>query len=181
MSSPAEPLLSVKDLHTSFPVRSSLLRRKIGAVHAVSGVSFDLPKGRTLGLVGESGSGKTTLARTVIGLAPPESGQVLFDGQDLLTLSGDELRQVRRQIQMIFQDPYASLNPPPHRRADHQRGLAGQPRRAAPRQVGVRGARAAGQSRAEPGPRRPLPPTSSPAGSASGSASRGRSRCGPGW
>ncbi|MET8864453.1 dipeptide ABC transporter ATP-binding protein [Nonomuraea sp. NPDC004580] len=111
MSSPAEPLLSVKDLHTSFPVRSSLLRRKIGAVHAVSGVSFDLPKGRTLGLVGESGSGKTTLARTVIGLAPPESGQVLFDGQDLLTLSGDELRQVRRQIQMIFQDPYASLNP----------------------------------------------------------------------
>ncbi|GAA2212883.1 dipeptide ABC transporter ATP-binding protein [Nonomuraea monospora] len=110
-SSPAEPLLSVRDLRTSFPVRSSLLRRKVGAVQAVSGVSFDLPAGRTLGLVGESGSGKTTLARTVIGLAPPESGQVLFDGRDLLTLPGADLRQARRQVQMIFQDPYASLNP----------------------------------------------------------------------
>ncbi|MEW9548382.1 ABC transporter ATP-binding protein [Nonomuraea sp. NPDC050783] len=111
MSSPAEPLLSVRDLHTSFPVRSTLLRRRVGAVQAVSGVSFDLPAGRTLGLVGESGSGKTTLARTVIGLAPPESGQVLLDGQDLLTLPGADLRQARRQIQMVFQDPYASLNP----------------------------------------------------------------------
>ncbi|MEV4083603.1 ATP-binding cassette domain-containing protein, partial [Nonomuraea fuscirosea] len=111
MSSPTDPLLSVRDLHTSFPIRSSVLRRKAGAVQAVSGVSFDLPAGRTLGLVGESGSGKTTLARTVIGLEPPESGQVVFDGQDLLTLPPAELRQARRQIQMIFQDPYASLNP----------------------------------------------------------------------
>ncbi|MEV5493877.1 dipeptide ABC transporter ATP-binding protein [Nonomuraea fuscirosea] len=111
MSSPTDPLLSVRDLRTSFPIRSSVLRRKAGAVQAVSGVSFDLPAGRTLGLVGESGSGKTTLARTVIGLEPPESGQVVFDGQDLLTLPPAELRQVRRQIQMIFQDPYASLNP----------------------------------------------------------------------
>ncbi len=111
MSSPTDPLLSVRDLRTSFPIRSSVLRRKAGAVQAVSGVSFDLPAGRTLGLVGESGSGKTTLARTVIGLEPPESGQVIFDGQDLLTLPPAELRQARRQIQMIFQDPYASLNP----------------------------------------------------------------------
>ncbi|MEV5888622.1 ABC transporter ATP-binding protein [Nonomuraea fuscirosea] len=111
MSSPTDPLLSVRDLRTSFPIRSSVLRRKAGAVQAVSGVSFDLPAGRTLGLVGESGSGKTTLARTVIGLEPPESGQVIFDGQDLLTLPAAELRQARRQIQMIFQDPYASLNP----------------------------------------------------------------------
>ncbi|MEU8394547.1 dipeptide ABC transporter ATP-binding protein [Nonomuraea sp. NPDC048892] len=111
MSSPADPLLSVRDLHTSFPIRSSVLRRRTGAVQAVSGVSFDLPAGRTLGLVGESGSGKTTLARTVIGLEPPESGQVLFEGRDLLTLPPAELRQARRQIQMIFQDPYASLNP----------------------------------------------------------------------
>ncbi|MBX6355976.1 MAG: ATP-binding cassette domain-containing protein [Micromonosporaceae bacterium] len=118
MSSPAEPLLSVRDLHTSFPIHSALLRRKVGEVHAVSGVSFDLPAGRTLGLVGESGSGKTTLARTVIGLERPRSGQVLFDGRDLVTLSGRrrgakaaELRRIRRQIQMIFQDPYASLNP----------------------------------------------------------------------
>ncbi|KAB8183576.1 dipeptide ABC transporter ATP-binding protein [Nonomuraea phyllanthi] len=111
MSSPADPLLSVRDLHTGFPIRSALLRRKVGTVQAVSGVSFDLPAGRTLGLVGESGSGKTTLARTVIGLAPPESGQVLFDGRDLLTLPGADLRQARRQMQMVFQDPYASLNP----------------------------------------------------------------------
>ncbi|MEV0167427.1 ABC transporter ATP-binding protein [Nonomuraea fuscirosea] len=111
MSSPTDPLLSVRDLRTSFPIRSSVLRRKAGAVQAVSGVSFELPAGRTLGLVGESGSGKTTLARTVIGLEPPESGQVIFDGQDLLTLPPAELRQARRQIQMIFQDPYASLNP----------------------------------------------------------------------
>jgi oligopeptide transport system ATP-binding protein len=104
-------LLSVRDLHTSFPIRSALLHRKVGSVQAVSGVSFDLPAGRTLGLVGESGSGKTTLARTVIGLERPESGQVLFDGQDLVTMSGAELRRTRRQIQMIFQDPYASLNP----------------------------------------------------------------------
>jgi oligopeptide transport system ATP-binding protein len=111
MSSPADPLLSVRDLHTSFPIRSALLQRKVGSVQAVSGISFDLPAGRTLGLVGESGSGKTTLARTVIGLERPESGQVLFDGRDLVTMPGAELRQTRRQIQMIFQDPYASLNP----------------------------------------------------------------------
>jgi oligopeptide transport system ATP-binding protein len=111
MSSPADPLLSARELYTSFPIRSALLRRKVGAVQAVSGVSFDLPSGRTLGLVGESGSGKTTLARTVIGLQQPESGQVLFDGQDLLTMSKPDLRQARRQIQMIFQDPQASLNP----------------------------------------------------------------------
>jgi len=104
-------LLEVRDLHTSFPIRSALLRRRIGSVQAVSGVSFELPAGRTLGLVGESGSGKTTLARTVIGLERPASGQVCFDGRDLVGLPAAELRQVRRQIQMIFQDPYASLNP----------------------------------------------------------------------
>jgi oligopeptide transport system ATP-binding protein len=111
MGSPPEPLLSVRDLHTSFPIRSALLQRKIGAVRAVAGVSFDLTAGRTLGLVGESGSGKTTLARTVIGLERPESGTVQFAGRDLLTLSAAELRHTRREIQMVFQDPYASLNP----------------------------------------------------------------------
>ena len=111
MASPAEPLLSVRDLHTSFPIRSALLQRKVGAVQAVAGVSFDLAAGRTLGLVGESGSGKTTLARTVIGLQKPQSGTVHFEGRDLLAMSGAELRHTRRQIQMVFQDPYASLNP----------------------------------------------------------------------
>ena len=108
---PVRPLLSVRDLHTTFPIRSALLRREIDRVQAVSGVSFDLPAGSTLGLVGESGSGKTTLARTIIGLQRAESGQVIFDGRDLLTMSSAELRETSRQIQMIFQDPYASLNP----------------------------------------------------------------------
>ncbi|MCP2329312.1 oligopeptide transport system ATP-binding protein [Hamadaea flava] len=107
----ASPLLAVHDLHTSFPIRSALLRRRVGSVQAVSGVSFELPAGQTLGLVGESGSGKTTLARTVIGLERPASGEVRFDGRDLVTLPAGELREIRRQIQMIFQDPYASLNP----------------------------------------------------------------------
>jgi oligopeptide transport system ATP-binding protein len=106
-----EPLLSVRDLHTTFPIRSALLRRPIGAVQAVAGVSFDLAPGRTLGLVGESGSGKSTLARTVIGLERPTSGQVLFSGRDLPTVPPAEMRRLRRDIQMIFQDPYASLNP----------------------------------------------------------------------
>jgi oligopeptide transport system ATP-binding protein len=105
------PLLSVRDLHTTFPIRSALLRRQIGTVQAVAGVSFDLPRGRTLGLVGESGSGKSTLARTIIGLERPTSGRVLFDGNDLATTSATEMRTLRRDIQMIFQDPYASLNP----------------------------------------------------------------------
>ncbi|NUR49477.1 MAG: dipeptide ABC transporter ATP-binding protein [Hamadaea sp.] len=107
----AFPLLEVCDLHTSFPIRSALLRRRIGSVQAVSGVSFGLPAGQTLGLVGESGSGKTTLARTVIGLERPASGEVRFDGRNLVTMPAAELREIRRQIQMIFQDPYASLNP----------------------------------------------------------------------
>ncbi|GAA5137486.1 ABC transporter ATP-binding protein [Pseudonocardia adelaidensis] len=106
-----EPLLSVRDLHTTFPIRSALLRRPVGAVQAVAGVSFDLAPGRTLGLVGESGSGKSTLARTVIGLERPTSGQVLFQGRDLTTVPAAEMRRLRRDIQMIFQDPYASLNP----------------------------------------------------------------------
>jgi oligopeptide transport system ATP-binding protein len=101
----------VRDLHTTFPIRSALLRRPIGAVQAVAGVSFDLAPGRTLGLVGESGSGKSTLARTVIGLERPTSGQVLFSGHDLPTVPPAEMRRLRRDIQMIFQDPYASLNP----------------------------------------------------------------------
>jgi oligopeptide/dipeptide ABC transporter ATP-binding protein len=110
-----EPLLSVRDLHTAFPIRSTLLRRQVGAVQAVAGVSFDLAPGRTLGLVGESGSGKSTLARTIIGLERATSGQVLFQGRDLTAVAPAEMRRLRRHIyrdiQMIFQDPYASLNP----------------------------------------------------------------------
>jgi oligopeptide transport system ATP-binding protein len=105
------PLLSVRDLRTSFPIRSSLLHRTVGQIRAVAGISFDLYQGSTLGLVGESGSGKSTVARTILGLEKPETGQIHYDGVDLATLSAKEMRQVRRDIQLIFQDPYAALNP----------------------------------------------------------------------
>lgn len=107
----AAPLLSVADLHTGFPIRSPFLRRTVGEIQAVAGVSFDLRPGETLGLVGESGSGKSTVARTVIGLEQPTGGTVTFQGRNLADVSGEELRALRRDIQMIFQDPYSSLNP----------------------------------------------------------------------
>ncbi|BCJ38452.1 ABC transporter ATP-binding protein [Actinocatenispora thailandica] len=111
-ATPAEPaLLSVRDLVTSFPIRSTLLRRVTGRIEAVAGVSFDLPAGQTLGIVGESGSGKSTLARTIVGLARATAGSVLFGGTDLAAAPADEVRRRRRDIQMIFQDPYTSLNP----------------------------------------------------------------------
>jgi oligopeptide transport system ATP-binding protein len=107
----AELLLSVQDLHVTFPIRSNLLRRRIGEVQAVSGVSFDLPAGQALGLVGESGSGKSTLARAIIGLEKAASGRVLFQGENLATADAATMRQARRDMQMVFQDPQASLNP----------------------------------------------------------------------
>lgn len=107
----AEPLLSVRDLHTVFPILSPLLRRRVGGIQAVSGVSFDVHPQETLGLVGESGSGKSTTARTIVGLEKAASGQVLWEGSNLLKASPKEFRRVRRDIQMIFQDPFASLNP----------------------------------------------------------------------
>jgi oligopeptide transport system ATP-binding protein len=110
-SSLREPLLSVRDLRTSFPIRSALLRRRIGSIRAVDGVSFDVQRGSTLGLVGESGSGKSTLARTIVGLERPTSGQIIFAGEDLATASAAAMRRARREVQMVFQDPQASLNP----------------------------------------------------------------------
>ena len=107
----AEPLLRVQDLVTTYPIRSALLRRTIGEVRAVDGVSFEIPRGQTVGLVGESGSGKSTLARTVIGLEQAESGSITFDGHELVGLSPKEMRPLRRDIQMVFQDPYTALNP----------------------------------------------------------------------
>ncbi|MBM3389049.1 MAG: dipeptide ABC transporter ATP-binding protein [Betaproteobacteria bacterium] len=107
----AGPLLQVRDLVKRFPVRSSLLRRTTAQVHAVDGVSFDLIKGQTLGVVGESGCGKSTMARCILRLIEPTSGQVVFDGQDVTTADRSELRALARQMQIIFQDPFASLNP----------------------------------------------------------------------
>lgn len=108
---PTTPLLSVRNLHTTFPIRSAFLRRTVGAIQAVAGVNFDLYPGETLGLVGESGSGKSTVARTIIGLESPAEGTVTFQGHDLTTASTTVLRELRRDVQMIFQDPYSSLNP----------------------------------------------------------------------
>jgi oligopeptide transport system ATP-binding protein len=111
MADPTAPLLRVRDLRTSFPLRSPILRRRAGEVRAVDGVSFDVHSGKTIGLVGESGSGKSTLARTIVGLTPATSGSVQFEGREITGLSTAQMRPVRRDIQMVFQDPYASLNP----------------------------------------------------------------------
>ena len=107
-----EPVLQVRDLVKHFPVMSrGVVRRRVGDVHAVCGVSFDLYEKETLGLVGESGSGKTTLARTVLGLESATSGQVRYRGQELTELSRRRMRPLRRELQIVFQDPYASLDP----------------------------------------------------------------------
>jgi len=105
-----EPLLSVRDLRTHFPIGGRSLFGQAAYVKAVDGVSFDVHKGETLGLVGESGCGKSTTGRTVLQLTRATSGQVLYDGRDLCALSDGEMRRMRRRLQIVFQDPYASLN-----------------------------------------------------------------------
>jgi oligopeptide/dipeptide ABC transporter ATP-binding protein len=107
----SEPLLKVTSLTKAFPIRSGLLQRQTGAVHAVNGVDFHIDAGETLGLVGESGCGKSTTGRCVLRLIEPTSGDIIFEGKNVRALDGEALRALRRDLQIIFQDPYASLNP----------------------------------------------------------------------
>ena len=106
-----EVILKVKDLVMYFPIKRGVFQRVVGHVHAVDGISFDIKKGETLGLVGESGCGKSTTGRTILQLYRATSGEITFEGEDLIKAKGEKLRLMRRRMQMIFQDPYASLNP----------------------------------------------------------------------
>jgi oligopeptide transport system ATP-binding protein len=111
-STEERPLLDVRNLFMHFPLTQGIIiQRKVGAVQAVDGVSFSVKKGETLGLVGESGCGKSTTGRAILQLYKPTSGEVVFDGKDLTKLDSGDMRKMRRHLQMIFQDPYASLNP----------------------------------------------------------------------
>ena len=106
-----QPVLRVSDLRKYFPIRSRILKRTVGNVQAVDGVSFDVFTGETLGLVGESGCGKSTTGRAILNLQPATSGSVVFEGRELVGLSRRTMRPIRRNIQLVFQDPYASLDP----------------------------------------------------------------------
>ncbi len=110
-TTPAEPLLSVRGLKKHFPIHGGILSRVIDRVHAVDGVSIDVAPGETVGLVGESGCGKSTTGRCIMRLIEPSEGEIWFQGRDVTKMEGEELRAMRRDMQIIFQDPFASLNP----------------------------------------------------------------------
>ena len=107
----SDALLTVRDLRVHFPIREGILRRQVGTIRAVDGVSLEVRAGETVGLVGESGCGKTTTGRAIVGLVKPTAGSVVFEGRELVGLGRREMRTVRRDIQCVFQDPYSSLNP----------------------------------------------------------------------
>jgi oligopeptide transport system ATP-binding protein len=104
-------LVKVENLQEYFPLRGGLLQRQVGEVKAVDDVSFEIRRGETLGLVGESGCGKTTVGRTLLRLIEPTAGRIVFDGEDITAVKGEELKRYRRRMQIVFQDPYASLDP----------------------------------------------------------------------
>ena len=106
-----DALLRVEDLKMHFPIYRGVFQKEVGAVRAVDGITFSIKRGETLGLVGESGCGKSTTGRAILQLYKPTAGHVFYGDQDLTLLKGEDLRHMRRKMQMIFQDPYASLNP----------------------------------------------------------------------
>ena len=170
-----DALVEVEDLRVWFPIRSGIvLDRHVGDVKAVDGVTLTIERGETLGLVGESGCGKSTVGRALLRLYEPTGGKIVFDGTDITHMGENELRPLRRRMQMIFQDPYASLNP------RHSVGrMVGEPLRVHGRggkDLEQEGARAARGGRPAARRRAAATRTSSPAASASGSASPARSR-----
>ena len=127
-----KPILRVSGLRKYFPITQGLIRQKrVGDVRAVDGVDLEIFTGETLGLVGETGCGKSTLARVVMRLYDPTEGTIEFDGNDITNLDGSDLRDVRREMQMIFQDPFASLNPRKTVGQHHRRAVPAAPHRAA--------------------------------------------------
>ena len=150
-------LVRVENLVKYFPVRTAgFFRRTVGNVQAVDGVSLAIPRGKTLGLVGETGCGKSTLARCVAGLLPVTSGKVIFDGHDITNLSRRRMQPFRREIQMIFQDPYGSLNPRRRVGVDHRRPVR-HPQDRHRRRAQAHGAGTDGAGRAQPRALQPVP------------------------
>ena len=111
MSAQSEYLITVKDLKKYFPIKAGVIKRAVGDVKAVDGVSFNIKKGQVLGIVGESGCGKSTLGRTLLRLLKPTDGQVTYEGKDVFSMDQQEMNSMRTKMQIIFQDPYSSLNP----------------------------------------------------------------------
>ncbi len=177
MAETTEPILEVRGLVKHYPLTTGILfKKQVGAVKAVDGVDFHLDRGETLGIVGESGCGKSTVAKMLVNLEKPTAGEIRYKGEDITKLSGKALKSVRRNIQMVFQDPYTSLNP-----RMTVGDIIGEAYDIHP-EVAPKGDRRGGcstcwTSSASTPSTSTATPTSSPAASASASASRGDWRC----